>query len=225
MFNSLELTGRAVTHVTDVPGLRCALHAGTASALVTLAAAAREEGIELLVASGFRDFERQVALWNGKFLGERALLDRHGRELDRSGLDEPALIEAILNWSALPGASRHHWGTDVDVVDAAAVPDGYRPRLVAEEFAERGVFAKLDRWLATNMHRFGFFRPYSSERGGVLPEPWHLSYAPASVPALEALTEAVLAEAIGPSRMCGKESVLARLSQIHARYVKAVDAP
>ena len=35
-----------------------------------------------------------------------------------------ALIETILLWSALPGGSRHHWGTDVDVFDAAAVAPG-----------------------------------------------------------------------------------------------------
>ena len=96
-------------------------------------------------------------------------------------LDEPAAVEAILLWSALPGASRHHWGTDVDVVDRSACPPGYRPQLMTAEFAPRGIFAKLDGWLAANMGHFGFFRPYTRDRGGVLPEPWHLSYAPVSV--------------------------------------------
>jgi LAS superfamily LD-carboxypeptidase LdcB len=223
MLDSMQLTGRVASHVLEVPELQCTVHAEAGAALRAMAAAARGAGIELAVVSGFRDFERQAAIWNGKFLGERPLLDRDGREIGRTGLDEPALVAAILCWSALPGASRHHWGTDVDVVDGAAISAGYRLKLTAEEFAPRGVFAKLNDWLAGNMARFGFFRPYSSYRGGVLPEPWHLSYAPLAGPALSALTVEVLAEAIGSSALCGKESVLARLPAIHARYVKPVD--
>ena len=59
----------------------------------------------------------------------------------------------------------------------------------------------------------------------MFPEPWHLSYAPLAVPALEALTVGVLAEAIESSGLCAREWVLARLPQIHQRYVKAVDPP
>ena len=229
----MQLTGRVASHVVNVAELRRTgaraprprLHAEAAASLITMAKAAREQGIELAVVSSFRDFEHQAAIWNGKYRGERPLLDRDGRELVRAGLDETALVEAILLWSALPGASRHHWGTDVDVADAAAGPEGYRVRLAAEEFAPRGVFAKLDVWLTANMARFGFFRPYCSDRGGVLPEPWHLSYAPLAVPALEALTVGVLAEAIESSGLCAREWVLARLPQIHQRYVKAVDPP
>ena len=225
MLDSMQLTGRVASHVLEVPELQCTVHADAGAALRAMAAAARAAGVELAVVSSFRDFERQAAIWNGKFRGERPLLDRHGQQIDRTGLDEPALVEAILCWSALPGASRHHWGTDIDVADGAAVSAGYRPKLTAEEFAPRGVFAKLNDWLAANMAHFGFFRPYSSDRGGVLPEPWHLSYAPLAGPALSTLTVAVLADAIGSSTLCGKESVLARLPRIHARYVKAVDPP
>jgi LAS superfamily LD-carboxypeptidase LdcB len=175
--------------------------------------------------SSFRDFGRQVAIWNGKYRGERPLLDRSGRALERARLDESCVVEAILLWSALPGASRHHWGTDLDVVDAAACPEGYRPQLTPEEFAAQGVFAKLEAWLVANMGHFGFFRPYSRDLGGVLPEKWHLSYAPLAVPALEALTVEVLREAIAQSELCAKALVLGRLAELHGRYVKAVDAP
>jgi LAS superfamily LD-carboxypeptidase LdcB len=229
----MQLTGQVASHVVEVSDLRWSgantervrLHGDAAAALLAMAVAARADGIELAVVSGFRSFERQVAIWNGKYRGERPLLDRSGRALDRAGLSEAALVQAILLWSALPGASRHHWGTDVDVVDGAAGPADYRPQLTADEFAPRGVFAKLDGWLVANMARFGFFRPYSQDRGGVMPEPWHLSYAPLAVPALDALTLEVLAAAIAGSPMCARQSVLARLPEIHARYVKAVDSP
>jgi LAS superfamily LD-carboxypeptidase LdcB len=225
MFNRLELTGRSSTHVREVPELGCILHAEAASQALAMRAAARAVGIELAVVSSFRDFDRQVAIWNAKYLGERELLDRDGRALTHAHLNETALIDAILIWSALPGASRHHWGTDLDVVDRAAVAPDYRPRLVPAEFASDGPFARLDAWLAANMGTFGFFRPYSTDQGGVQPEPWHLSFAPVAQPALAALTPQVLAAALAASTMHGRDAVIARLPEIYARYVTAIDPP
>ena len=66
----------------------------------------------------------------------------------------------------LPGGSRHHWGTDVDVIDAAALPPDYRVQLVPEEYAPGGVFERLTPWLDANMARFGFYRPYATGHGG-----------------------------------------------------------
>jgi LAS superfamily LD-carboxypeptidase LdcB len=225
MFNRLELTGRASTHVREVPELGCILHSEAASQALAMRAAAGAVGIELAVVSSFRDFDRQVAIWNAKYLGERQLLDRDGRALSHAHLSEGALIDAILIWSALPGASRHHWGTDMDVVDRAAVAPDYRPRLVPAEFGGDGPFARLDAWLAANMAQFGFFRPYSTDRGGVQPEPWHLSFAPIAEPALAALTPQVLGAALAASTMQGRDAVIARLPEIYARYVTAVDPP
>lgn len=225
MFNSLELTGRASTHVRAIPELGSTLHPGAIAQFLAMQAAARDAGIELAIVSSFRDFERQLAIWNAKYLGARPLLDREGRALAHAGLDEPALIEAILTWSALPGASRHHWGTDVDVIDRAAVAHDYQPQLVAAEFAKNGPFARLDAWLAANMSNFGFFRPYTRPRKGVQPEPWHLSFAPLAGPALTALTLEVLGTALHDSRMLGSEAVRARLPQIYARYVTDIDPP
>jgi len=225
MFNSLDLTGRATTHVREVPELGCILHDAAALQACALRSAARAAGIELAIVSSFRDFERQVAIWNAKFSGARQLLGRDGRALPRARLSESALIDAILLWSALPGASRHHWGTDIDVVDRAAVAADYQPQLVPAEFASDGPFARLDAWLDANMAAFGFFRPYTHDHGGVQPEPWHLSFAPVAEPALAALTPAVLSAALAASAMQGRDAVLARLAEIYARYVTAIDPP
>lgn len=225
MLNSLELTGRAATHVRELTEHRCTLHQGAGQALLAMHKEARAAGIDLTVVSGFRDFNRQVAIWRAKFTGERRLLDRSGMQIARTGLDEAGLIDAILIWSALPGASRHHWGTEIDVMDAACVPEGTRPQLVPHEFAAGGCFARLDRWLSDNMRRFGFFRPYSRDLGGVQPEPWHLSYGPVSVPALAALSVEVLAEALLTADIPGREAVLQRLPALYRRYVCAVDEP
>jgi LAS superfamily LD-carboxypeptidase LdcB len=225
MLNARELTGRASTHVLESPELRCILHPEALIAAKALKAAAREAGLDVGIVSAFRSFDRQVTLWNAKFRGERPLLDRAGVPLTHASLDPDALIDAILIWSALPGASRHHWGTDLDVVDYAHATPGYRFQLTAAEFAPGGPCALLDQWLTENMARFGFFRPYATDLGGVQPEPWHLSFAPVSVPALQLLTLDTLREAIAGSEMLGRERVLARLPELYAKFVLAVSPP
>jgi LAS superfamily LD-carboxypeptidase LdcB len=222
--DSFELTGRAATHVREAPGLGARLHAGAVAAVNTLREAAAAAGIDLVIVSAFRDFSRQAAIWNAKFRGERPMLDRAGRPLDAAALDERERVRSILIWSALPGASRHHWGTDFDVIDRASLPAGYQPQLTVEEFTT-GPFVRLNEWLGANLGNYGFFRPYSTDRGGVHPEPWHLSYARISGPALATLTVDVLREAIVGSELAGREIVLEQLPEIYDRYVASVDTP
>lgn len=223
--NELELTGRARTHVVDLERPRCTLHYEAAASFLAMRDAATAAGIDLVAASSFRDFERQLAIWNGKWRGERPLLDRAGCPLDVATLDPAARIDAILCWSALPGGSRHHWGSDVDVVDAGAMPAGYRVQLVPAEYARDGVFARLAQWLDGNMTRFGFYRPYAADHGGAVAEPWHLSYWPVAAQALEALTLPVLRRAVAGSGILGRDEVLERLPEIYTRFILAVDAP
>lgn len=223
--NSLELTGRAATHVREMADPKCVLHACTAEAVIAMRNEARTAGIDLNVVSAFRDFNRQAAIWNAKFNGQRPLLDASGAEINHADLYESELIDAILTWSALPGASRHHWGSEIDVIDMAALPAGRQPQLLAPQFAVGGCFERLNGWLDSNMGRFGFFRPYATFRGGVQPEPWHLSYAAVSVPALRALSLDVLTEAIEGADMSGRQAVLARLPELYQRYVLTVDSP
>lgn len=187
--------------------------------------AAAQNGIDLVAVSSFRDFARQRAIWNAKFRGERKAADRRGRRIDLLRLDPSARVEAILWWSALPGASRHHWGSDIDVFDRAAMPAGYRVQLLPEEYAPGGVFAGLTRWLDANLERFGFFRPYDADRGGVHPEPWHISYAPIALHAAEALTLELVADTLRDADVLGKSRVLQRLPEIHRRFVANVARP
>ena len=223
--NELELTGRARTHVVDLEQPRCTLHRETAPAFCAMRAAAAQAGIDLEPVSAYRDFEAQLRIWNDKFRGLRPLYDRDGVELVHATLGPEQIVDAILCWSAAPGASRHHWGSEVDVIDRAAVAPGVRVRLLPEEYFPGGAFANLSRWLDDNMGRFGFFRPYRVDRGGVSPEPWHLSHAPVSVPALERLTPAALRGALEMSEIDGKQLLLERVEAIHARYVASVDSP
>jgi LAS superfamily LD-carboxypeptidase LdcB len=188
-------------------------------------AAAAREGIDLVPFSSFRDFERQLAIWNAKASGERELRDADGRVLDALALDEDARVAAILCWSALPGASRHHWGTDLDVMDAAALPPGYRLQVIPEEYAPGGVFARLGAWLEAHAAEHGFYRPYTNWRGGVQPEPWHLSYAPVAGAALAQYSAEVLREALDAAPLAGRAAVERVLPEVLARYVVNVDAP
>jgi LAS superfamily LD-carboxypeptidase LdcB len=225
-FTLEELTGQARGHLRDVqiPGTgTCALHKEVAGAYLALRAAAAVDGIDLVAFSGFRDFDRQLGIWNGKFRGERPMQDRLGRPLDARALSPAERVAAILWWSALPGASRHHWGTDFDVLDAAALPAGYRLQVVPAEYRAGGPFERLTAWLDEHMHAFGFFRPYATDRGGVAPEPWHLSHAGVAARARTAFGIEGLRTALAKADIEGKPEVLAALDRIFTSYVANVD--
>jgi len=223
--NELELTGRVRTHVEQLEEPRVALHRQVVKPFQALRAAAAEQGLDVMPFSAFRDFQQQVEIWNRKFRGERPLYDRDGNVRDYAALSEEQIVEAILVWSAVPGASRHHWGSEIDIYDRAALPEGYRVRLLPEEYAPGGVFERLADWLADNLERFDFFRPYDRDRGGVYPEPWHISYAPVASRAQQALTADVIAEALHGAPVLGKHIVLGRLPQIYRQYVANVALP
>lgn len=223
--NPAELTGLSDAHVVALDDPRVRLHRSAVAAFAALRDAAARAGFDLAVASAFRDFARQRELWNAKWRGERPVLDAAGSPLDVAALAPAARVAAILNWTALPGGSRHHWGTDLDVWDRAAVPAGYRLQLVAAEYAAGGPFAGLTAWLDRRMRRYGFYRPYATGVGGVHPEPWHLSYAPVAEPARRALGVTALAAALTGRGVLGEEAILASLPSIHARYLAAVDRP
>jgi LAS superfamily LD-carboxypeptidase LdcB len=223
--NDAELTGQARTHIAAVADPECLLHAEVVAPFLNLRRAAQADGIELHATSGFRDFARQLTIWNGKFSGERPMFDAAGSKLDSKSLTPRERVDAILLWSALPGASRHHWGTDLDLVDRCSSAEGYEIKLTREEFAPGGPLAHLDRWLTVHAPRFGFFRPFQGVRSGVQPEPWHFSFAPIAETARRRLSPQVLRNALVDAPLLGKEIVLDQLEELHARYVATIDLP
>ncbi len=220
-----ELTGRVRTHIVDLPELGMAVHVHAVAPFIGLRRAALAAGFDLVAVSSFRDFDRQLGIWNAKFNGERPLYGELGELLPAADLTPAERVAAILIWSALPGASRHHWGTDLDLVDRGAIAAGYRVQLVTEEFAPGGPFAAVSQWLEANAARFGFFRPFRGRSSGVQREDWHYSFAPLAETARHALTPEVLGAALAGARLEGKSEVLAQLDQLHARYVATIDLP
>lgn len=223
--NEAELTGQARTHIAAIADPECSLHRQVVAPFLNLRRAAQAEGIELAAASSFRDFARQLTIWNGKFRGERPMFDAAGAKLDAKSLSPRERVAAILQWSALPGASRHHWGTDLDLVDRRVSAAGYEIKLTRAEYAPGGPLAALDLWLTAHAPRFGFFRPFQGERSGVQPEPWHFSFAPIAETARRRLSAQVLRTAIAAAPLAGKDIVLEQLDELHARYVSTIDLP
>jgi LAS superfamily LD-carboxypeptidase LdcB len=223
--NPLELTGRARTHVAEIADLACTLHVHAAVPFMNMRRAALAAGFALQPVSSFRDFERQLAIWNAKFSGEKPVYDADGHALDALRMPASERVDAILRWSALPGASRHHWGSDLDLVDANAIAPDYRVQLTPAEFSPTGPFAALAEWLEMHAARFGFFRPFRGVLSGVQAEPWHFSFAPVAESARRALTPSVLRAALAAAPLMGKDPVMDRLEELHSRYVAAIDWP
>lgn len=220
-----NLVGQSETHLCaaeDATMLGARMHRAAVEPFVTLRAAAAAEGFDLAIDSGFRSFERQMSIWNRKARGELAVLDSQARPVDTSRLDARELVFSILRWSALPGASRHHWGSDVDVYDRAARPDGYEVQLIPAEVEAGGMFAPLHEWLDRRIAdgtAFGFFRPYDTDRQGVAPERWHLSFAPVAATYLRLLTVDLLRDTVALADLALKDVVLEHLDEIYRRFV------
>ena len=156
------------------------------------------------------------------------MLDSDANPLDIQRLTERELVFAILRWSALPGASRHHWGTDLDLIDRGATPEGYEIELVPEEVDPGGMFGPLHGWLdkrISGSSAFGFFRPYDQDRGGVAPERWHLSHAPVAARFEGKLTTELLRSTLQDSDIELKEVILDDLDEIYERFVINVGRP
>jgi LAS superfamily LD-carboxypeptidase LdcB len=223
MTNNPHLFGKACSHLVNYTAESCQLHPLALENYLKLQRALAVEGVDLKIASAFRSYDRQQLIWNEKVAGTRPVLDHSGKPLDPKSLTEEALVYAILRWSALPGASRHHWGTDIDVYDAAAIPANYRVQLTSEEYGDKGPFARLNDCLVNREAQglsFGFARVYAEDRGGVAPEPWHLSYLPVAQEYQRQLSYDQLEACINSSEMELKRVIIEHLPDIYSRFVE-----
>lgn len=134
-----------------------------------LSAAGRREGFRIYAASSYRSFNHQKRIWNNKY-----------RKFTQQGLSPEKAILKIVEYSTIPGTSRHHWGTDLDVIDLSKKTP--QNPLSAEHFIGNGIYANFKKWLDEKAEDFGFYEVYTSnpKRKGFEYEPWHFSYRPLS---------------------------------------------
>ena len=162
------------------------LEVNTYKAFKKMEAAAKRDGIYLKIVSAYRGFERQKLIWNNKY--EKFTND--------FSLEPEKAISEIIRFSTVPGTSRHHWGTDIDIIDGN-FPDEENV-LVSEKFEKDGLFYKLKNWLDNNSENFGFYLTYTNDknRKGFEFEPWHYSYKPVSIKYYRALIKTDLKKII-----------------------------
>ncbi|MBK8110610.1 MAG: M15 family metallopeptidase [Saprospiraceae bacterium] len=132
-----------------------------------MADAAAEEGVRLIIRSATRNFDSQKQIWENKWKGLTILEDgSKATEIK----DEFLRAQKILLYSSMPGTSRHHWGTDVDI------------NSFENSWFAGGEGARLYAWMESNASQYGFCQVYgpinSFRKHGYQEEKWHWSYLP-----------------------------------------------
>lgn len=129
----------------------------TYKAFIKMAGAAKKDGVYLKIVSGTRSFEEQKVIWEKKW--------NHYQNVYN---DDIEITLNILKFSSMPGTSRHHWGTDIDI------------NSVKEEYFEKEEGIKIYEWLVKNAPKYGFCQVYTNkkytQRDGLEEEKWHWSY-------------------------------------------------
>jgi len=216
-----QLTGRDESHLVWLDE-STGIHQQALPAWKAMSEEAKLAGFDLKIASGYRGFDRQLSIWNRKFSGQLHIKGQKGEILDINTMTEQEIVKSILYFSALPGASRHHWGSDIDIYAQNLLPDDQQLTLEPWEFAEDGPFYTLHQWLSKNASRFDFYFPYDKFRGGVAIEPWHLSYWPIAKYAEKVLTLECIKSAILNAEILGKSRINQELSNIYRDYIQNV---
>ena len=190
-----------------------------AQAFLNMQHAAALDGVDCQILSSYRSFAQQQSIWDRKWHGQLPILDNNDAVINPGTLSNEDKLHAILRWSALPGTSRHHWGTDFDVVDRQSILNvNHSLKLVASEYEPDGICGELTTWLKANANHFGFEQPYAHDNGGIGIEPWHYSYTPLAHKLQPYLTLKLLTSTIHNSDIAGKETVLMHLPTIFERY-------
>ena len=160
--SELALTGRGDLNLV---GKKVQLQDEVYQAFLAMQKAALKDGIFIEIVSGYRSFDRQRGIWNRKY-------DYYVNK----GLSPQEAMKRIIEYSTIPGTSRHHWGTDIDIIDRNAK----RPNdvLVEKNYESSEVYEHLKKWMDTNAEKFGFVLVYTNsiQRKGFYYEPWHYSY-------------------------------------------------
>lgn len=118
---------------------------------------AKNDGVDLLLASSYRTVERQTQLFNEQIQKYKNL-----------GYSDDDAYNNAKEWVAVPGTSEHHTGLALDIVTPTYQNLDYG-------FDTTDAF----KWLYENCVDYGFILRYpknKSEITGITYEPWHYRY-------------------------------------------------
>lgn len=191
-YSTAELMGKAKI---ELFGEGINLREEAYESFLAMKKAAYSDGFDIKIASSYRDFYRQESIWERKYLSYT----------DEEGMTPLDAIDKIIEYSTIPGTSRHHWGTDIDVIDG--YPEASGNVLVTEKFEAGGPYEGLKLWMDENSVKFGFYLVYTNNprRRGFKYEPWHYSYAPISIPMLTAYRKLNILKLLQKEEFLGSE--------------------
>ena len=169
---------------TDKPNLY--LREATYAAYQDMHRAAQADGINFKIRSATRNFDYQKGIWERKWTGKTKV--ENGQDLSVTTPPNAVRARKILLYSSMPGTSRHHWGTDIDL------------NSFSNAYFEKGRGLKEYEWLQQHAAQYGFCQPYSP-KGDARPhgyeeEKWHWSYLPIAQPLTELAQTALKDELI-----------------------------
>ena len=203
------LTGR------KTPILKFGLQAAASKSFASMKKEAAKNGIQLHFTSGHRDYNKQLYIWNNKF-------DKY----QAKGLSGLEIIKKITEYSAMPGTSRHHWGTDADILDISVVQPK-SPLNTNHYITGKGVYNKMYEWMQANASRFDFYETYTNDaaRKGYEFEPWHYSYKPLATDYLKKYNQVVKFQNIISPNLKGKEFITeAFFKQYKQDYINGINS-
>ena len=124
-------------------------------ALKKMIETAKQSGVSIKVVSSYRSFNHQNRIWKRKY-----------DAFIKQGYTPKKAVEKVKEYTAIPGTSRHHWGTDVDLSNGS------------NSLINKKGNSKFKKWMEDNAHKFGFYRVYTNNkfRSGYKYESWHYSY-------------------------------------------------
>jgi LAS superfamily LD-carboxypeptidase LdcB len=142
------------------------------TAFTQMAEAANKDQVKLVIISATRSFKSQKQIWENKWRG-KVMVERKNLTTVKDPLERAKII---LRYSSMPGSSRHHWGTDMDL------------NSLENSYFESAGGLRIYQWLQTHAVEYGFCQPYTSKSGGRTgyeEEKWHWSFIPLSKQFLE----------------------------------------
>lgn len=119
--------------------------------------AAKQDGVELMICSAYRSYDRQTQLFNNKM-----------NKLMRQGMNYMEAYAVGSMSVTVPGTSEHQLGLALDILTPSYTE-------MNDGFGE----TKAGLWLAENAPQYGFILRYPKEKEsitGIIYEPWHFRY-------------------------------------------------